>query len=110
MSVSPARIIALGEAALMHGFALLGVETRADATAAELEQLLAELWRSDSHALVLIEQRLAAGGGPWLQRLRQEAARIVITEIPALSDPGAYAPDVDALVRARLAPLSGDEK
>ena len=98
----PARIVALGQASLMHGFALLGMETRADAGAADLEALLAELWHAGTHALVLVEQPLTASGGPWLARVRQEAARIVIAEIPSLHAPQTYAPAVDALVRTRL--------
>lgn len=97
-----ARIVALGQAPLMHGFALLGIDTRADATAADLEALLAELWHAGTHALILVEQPLAAAGGPWLTRVRQEAARIVIAEIPSLHAPQTYAPAVDALVRTRL--------
>lgn len=99
---APARIVALGQAPLMHGFALLGIDTRADASAADLEALLAELWHAGTHALILVEQPLAAGGGPWLARVRQEAARIVIAEIPSLHAPETYAPAVDALVRTRL--------
>lgn len=99
---SPARIVALGQAPLMHGFALLGIDTRADAAAADLEALLAELWHAGTHALILVEQPLAASGGPWLTRVRQEAARIVIAEIPSLHAPETYAPAVDALVRTRL--------
>jgi vacuolar-type H+-ATPase subunit F/Vma7 len=102
-----ARIVALGQAPLMHGFALLGIDTRADASAADLEALLAELWRAGSHALVLVEQPLAAAGGPWLARVRQEAARIVIAEIPSLHAPQTYAPAVDALVRTRLGAAGG---
>ena len=98
----PARIVALGQASLMHGFALLGMETRADASTADLEALLAELWQAGTHALVLVEQPLTTSGGPWLARVRQEAARIVIAEIPSLHAPQTYAPAVDALVRTRL--------
>ena len=98
----PARIVALGQASLMHGFALLGIDTRADASVADLETLLAEFWHAGTHALVLVEQPLAASGGPWLAKVRQEAPRIVIAEIPSLHAPGTYAPAVDALVRTRL--------
>ena len=101
-SPSAASIVALGQASLMHGFALLGIDTRADASAADLEALLAELWHAGTHALVLVEQPLAASGGPWLARVRQEAPRIVIAEIPSLHAPETYAPAVDAMVRTRL--------
>lgn len=106
---SAARIVALGQASLMHGFALLGIDTRADASAAEFEALLAELWQSGEHALLLVEQPLAASGGPWLARVRQEAARIVIAEIPSLHAPEHYAPAVDALVRTRLRSVAGSQ-
>ena len=41
-AASPTRLIALGGAALVEGFGLIGVETVRDATPEILEELLAE--------------------------------------------------------------------
>jgi len=43
-------------------------------------------------------------GGYWLNRLRNEGGRIVITELPPLPAPQDYAPAVDEVVRAVLGP------
>jgi vacuolar-type H+-ATPase subunit F/Vma7 len=100
----PARLIALGSAALMQGFSLIGVETFPDADPRTLERVLAELVRGEHKALVFLEHGLARGAGPWLRRAREEGGRIVVTEIPPLAAPGEYAPDVDRLVSALLGP------
>jgi hypothetical protein len=47
---------------------------------------------------------LAHAGGHWLNRLRNEGGRIVVTELPSLSAPHDYAPAVDEVVRAVLGP------
>ena len=47
---------------------------------------------------------LAHAGGVWLNRLRNEGGRVVVTELPPLSAPHDYAPAVDDLVRAVLGP------
>ena len=52
------RILAIGNRALMDGFALLGIETYADINPTELEQLLLELHRGDERALVYLQQDL----------------------------------------------------
>lgn len=100
----PTRLIALGEAALMEGFSLIGLETYPNATAETLETLLAELVRGEQKALLFLEHGLARSGGPWLKRVREEGGHIVITEIPPLNAPGSYEPEVDRLVRAILGP------
>ena len=100
----PTRLIAMGSAVLMEGFSLIGLETFPDATAEDLERLLAGLVRSEARALLMLEHPLARSDGPWLKRVRHEAARIVITELPPLAAPHEYAPTVDALVRAVLGP------
>ena len=60
--------------------------------------------RSGDAALVLLETPLAHAGGPWLNRLRNEGGRIVITELPPLPSPQEYAPAVDEVVQALLGP------
>jgi vacuolar-type H+-ATPase subunit F/Vma7 len=101
-NASDTRMIALGAAPLMEGFALIGFETYANADAAQLEQLLEQLVRVDAHALVLVEQGLARSGGPWLTRVRNEGGRIVVTELPELHQPHAYHPLVEDLVTSIL--------
>jgi vacuolar-type H+-ATPase subunit F/Vma7 len=98
------RLVALGHAPLMEGFRLIGVKTHADATDATVERVLADLVRGGARALVFLEHHLARGRGPWLERVRNEGGRIVVTELPPLAAPDSYAPAVDGLMRAILGP------
>jgi vacuolar-type H+-ATPase subunit F/Vma7 len=104
------RMIAMGAAPLMEGFALVGFETYPDADATQLESVLERLVRNAETALVFLEQPLAHGSGPWLARVRQEGGRIVITELPQLQHPAAYHPAVEDLVTAILGPTALDEQ
>lgn len=99
-----ARLVVLGSAGLTEGFSLIGAEVHPDADPARVEVVLAELWASGEAALVLLEADLARGGGEWLQRLRNEGGRIVVTELPPLAAPNDYAPAVDEVVRTVLGP------
>jgi vacuolar-type H+-ATPase subunit F/Vma7 len=99
-----ARLVVLGSAGLTDGFSLIGAEVHADADPATVEAVLEQLVHSGDAALVLLETPLAHAGGPWLDRLRNEGGRIVITELPPLPSPEDYAPAVDAVVRAVLGP------
>lgn len=97
-----ARLIALGSAALMEGFALIGFETHSDPTPAVLEDLLRDLLHGQQAALVVIEQGLVQDPGRQLTRALREGARIVITEIPALQHAANYSSRVDRLVQSLL--------
>jgi len=99
-----ARLVVLGSAGLADGFRLIGAEVHVDADAARVEAVLEQLATSGDAALVLLETHLSHGGGPWLNRLRNEGGRIVITELPPLPTPQDYAPAVDEVVRAVLGP------
>lgn len=99
-----ARLVVLGSAGLAGGFSLIGAEVHADADAATVEAVLEQLAQRGDEALVLLETHLAHGGGYWLNRLRSEGGRIVITELPPLTAPHDYAPAVDEVVRAVLGP------
>lgn len=101
---SGGRLVVLGSAGLTEGFSLIGAEVHADADAAQVEEVLAQLVKDGSEALVLLESHLAHGGGAWLNRLRSEGGRIVVTELPPLSSPREYSPAVDDVVRAVLGP------
>lgn len=99
-----ARLVVLGSAGLTEGFHLIGAEVHPDADAATVEAVLGQLVREGAQALVLVEAHLAHGGGHWLNRLRNEGGRIVVTELPALHAPQDYAPAVDDVVRTVLGP------
>jgi len=99
-----ARLVVLGSAGLAEGFSLIGAETYPDADSAKVDEVLARLVKDGSDALVLLESHLAHAGGYWLNRLRNEGGRIVVTELPPLSAPQNYAPAVDDVVHAVLGP------
>lgn len=98
------RLVVLGSAGLAEGFSLIGAEVYPDADAATVERVLAALVAEDAAALVLLEGPLAHGDGEWLNRLRNEGTRIMVTELPPLHAPETYAPAVDAVVRGVLGP------
>ena len=99
-----ARLVVIGSAGLADGFSLIGAEIYADADSAKVEEVLGDLVKSGDEALVLLESHLAHAGGHWLDRLRNEGGRIVVTELPHLAAPHDYAPAVDDVVRAVLGP------
>jgi vacuolar-type H+-ATPase subunit F/Vma7 len=92
------KIIAMGSAALMDGFALLGIETHADATADEIDALLTRLSRARERALVFIQQDLMSADIPMVRQLRIQGGSILICEIPSLQAAGQYRPAVDQLI------------
>ncbi len=99
-----ARLVVMGSAGLTEGFSLIGAEVHAEATHEVVEEVLARLFREGVQALVFLEAHLARGHGVWLNRLRNEGGRIVVTELPPLSAPEHYAPAVDDVVLAVLGP------
>lgn len=100
--IAPARMIALGSAALMEGFALIGFEIHVDPAPEEIEKLMHDLLRTQQAALVVIEQSLARNPGRHLVRAQNEGGRIVITEIPELGLPENYHSRVETLVQQVL--------
>ncbi len=104
------RMLALGSSALTEGFALIGFETVPDATAEDLEEVLAELVRGNQRAMVIVERTLARGNGRWLNQVRNEGGRIVLAEVPELSAPSNYHPLVEDLVESILGPQALEEK
>jgi vacuolar-type H+-ATPase subunit F/Vma7 len=99
-------MIALGSAALMEGFALIGFETIADPAPEAVEKLLQDLQRNQQSALVVIEQGLARNPGRHLQHAQREGGRIVITEIPEIGMSGSYHSRVEGLVQSLLGPAA----
>ena len=104
------RMLALGSSALTEGFALIGFETVPDATADDLEEVLAELVRGNQRAMVIVECTLARGDGRWLNQVRNEGCRIVLAEVPELSAPSKYHPLVEDLVESILGPQALEER
>lgn len=100
--IAPARMVALGSAALMEGFALIGFETHVDPAPEDIERLMRDLLRTQQAALVVIEQKLTASPGRHLERAQNEGGRIVITEIPELRQPENYHSRVETLVQQTL--------
>jgi len=96
------KILALGSAALMDGFALLGIETHADPEPARIESLLRELIRARERALIFMQQDLLETDIPTVAQLRLQGGSILICEIPSLQDAGDYRPQVDHLIKRVL--------
>jgi len=103
---APARMIALGSAALMEGFELIGFETIPEPSPETVERLFQELLRQQQSALVVIEHRLAQQAGRHLLRAQREGGRIIITEIPELHLSGCYHTRVESLVLSTLGPAA----
>lgn len=102
------RMIALGSAALVEGFGLLGFETYPNADVRRLDTVLTELGLAKTPALVVLEDYLARCESPELRRVRDEDPRVVVVEIPGLNVAGDYQPQVERLVRSVLGPAALD--
>jgi vacuolar-type H+-ATPase subunit F/Vma7 len=102
VAAAPARMIALGSAALMEGFALIGFEIHIDPLPEDIERLMQELLRDRQSALVVIEHGLANNPGRHLARAQNEGGRIVVTEVPGLRLPENYHTRVETLVQEVL--------
>ena len=98
----PARVIALGCAALIAGFNLIGTETIPDASPEDLDALIVGLLQRRESALLFVEVSLARKGGQPLQQVRAKGGRIVVVEIPSLDAPQGYESPVEDLVRRIL--------
>ncbi|WP_353570575.1 V-type ATP synthase subunit F [Candidatus Albibeggiatoa sp. nov. BB20] len=92
------RLIFMGSEALADGFALLGFEIFTNAVQDDVEQLLIELLKHKRKALIFLEDNLTKSPKEAFLRARNEAAGIIITEIPALNAPETYRPMVEDLV------------
>ena len=92
------KIIAIGNSALMDGFALLGIETYADASADEINAVLTDLVHQRERALVYLQQDLMSAEIPMIQQLRVQGGSILICEIPDLHTADDYQPEVEKLI------------
>jgi vacuolar-type H+-ATPase subunit F/Vma7 len=98
------KIIAIGNASLMDGFALLGIQTFADQSADTINALLTELVHSRERALVFIQQGFISTKIPMIQQLRNQGGSILICEIPNLDTADDYTPEVEKLIGRVLGP------
>ncbi len=96
------KILAFGSAALMDGFALLGIETHADPRAQEIESRLSALVQARERALIFMQQDLMSREVPSIARLRLQGGSILVCEIPDLQAAGDYHPQVDELIKRVL--------
>lgn len=92
------KIIAIGNSALMDGFALLGIETYADAGADQINAVLSEMSRNRERALVYLQQDLMSADIPMIQQLRAQGGSILLCEIPDLHTADKYQPAVEKLI------------
>jgi vacuolar-type H+-ATPase subunit F/Vma7 len=99
-----ARLIAMGDEALMQGFALIGFETWPAATDEDLNRLLGELAGKNVQALVLLQSRLARSKVPNLKRVLSEGGRVVIAEIPPLEAPAGFQSAIEEKLKSVIQP------
>ena len=100
----PARLIAMGDEALMQGFALIGFETWPDAGEQELEALLGELIAGKAQALLLLQSRLARSDVPNLRQVLNEGGRLVVAEIPSLAAAEGFQSSIEELLEGFMQP------
>ena len=97
------RLIAIGNEALVAGFALLGFETY-DTGNDDMEDVLAGLSRGGEQALVFVEVGMTSAIGERIDRFRDRSEHVLVTEIPPLHAPQEYRSPVDNLLRTVLGP------
>ena len=102
------RQLFLGDASLASGFRLAGFEVFPDADIDRLEQLLGQLRSTRSAAFVVIDQRLARSDSRILEEVRREGGRILLTQVPPLTNPEQMKSSVDAHIRQLLG-ATGDQ-
>lgn len=100
----PARLIAMGDEALMQGFALIGFETWPDAGEQELDALLGELISGREQALLLLQSRLARSEVPNLRHVLSEGGRLVVAEIPSLDAAEGFQSSIEELLEGFMQP------
>ena len=98
------RMIAVGSAALVEGFALLGMETVADATPEQLQALIGELRGKGVQALLVVEHTLLRRGGETVTEAQCECSHVLIAEVPPLHTPSTHHAPVEELVAQVLGP------
>ncbi len=92
------EIIAMGDAALMDGFALLGIQTYVGQSNEVINQVLQDLKHNKKRALVFVQQDLMDADIPMLSRLRNGGGSILICAIPQLDQARNFRPEVEQLI------------
>jgi vacuolar-type H+-ATPase subunit F/Vma7 len=101
------RQLFLGDASLATGFRLAGFEVMPDADMAQLDRMLDQLVASRTPAFVVIDQQLAASGSRRLEEVRREGGRILLTQVPPLTQPEQMHSSIDDRIQQLLG-LDGD--
>lgn len=101
------RQLFLGDAALATGFRLAGFEVYPDADATQLDQLLNKLLAARTPAFVVIDRRLGESNSRCLQEVRREGGRILLTQVPPLTQPEQMHSAIDDRIQQLLG-LDGD--
>ena len=96
------RQLFLGDAALATGFRLAGFEVFPDATKQDLDRILEQLQNERTPAFVVIDQALATCDCRRLQDVRDEGGRILLTQVPGLSERGPLSSIVDQRIQQLL--------
>ena len=102
------RQLFLGDSSLATGFRLAGFEVYPDADVTRLEQILEQLRSTRASAFVVIDQQLAETDSHVLEEVRREGGRILLTQVPALTEPEEMKSSVDNKIRQLLG-ATGDE-
>jgi vacuolar-type H+-ATPase subunit F/Vma7 len=93
------RQLFLGEAPLATGFSLAGFEVYPDADVAQLDQVLGSLLASRTPAFVVIDAALAESGSRYLDQIRHEGGRILLTQVPPLTQPELMHSSIDEHIK-----------
>ena len=101
------RQLFLGEANLASGFRLAGFEVFPDADISQLDRLLDELIAERTPAFVVIDEGLANVGSKRLRQVRSEGGRILLTQVPRLTQPDRMHSAIDDHIQQLLG-LDGD--
>lgn len=102
------RQLFLGDASLATGFRLAGFEVYPDADAGELDQLLDRLQAERTPAFVVIDRDLAESGSRRLAEVRREGGRILLTQVPPLTQPEQMHSSIDDRIHQLLG-LDGED-
>ena len=103
------RQLFLGDANLATGFRLAGFEVYPNADVAQLERLLDELMAGRTPAFVVIDTDLANADSKRLRQVRSEGGRILLTQVPRLTEPDRMHSAIDDLIQQLLG-LDGEPR
>jgi vacuolar-type H+-ATPase subunit F/Vma7 len=105
--VTETRQVFLGDANLATGFRLAGFEVFPDADIHAVDALLAQLLADRTPAFVVLDQQLATQDSKRLRQVRSEGGRILLTQVPRLTEPDKMRSEIDDHIQQLLG-LDGD--